>query len=61
MMKISTDMAGNYRCGGSTTYLQEVTNQAIDTYLDRALNATDIAQGITSALQGDDAYRWFID
>ena len=54
-------MAGNYRCGGSTTYLQEVTNQAIDTYLDRALNATDIAQGITSALQGDDAYRWFID
>ena len=33
----------------------------IDTYLDRALNATDIAQGITSALQGDDAYRWFID
>ena len=33
----------------------------IDTYLDRALNATYIAQGITSALQGDDAYRWFID
>lgn len=33
----------------------------IDSFLDRALNATDIAQGITSALHGEEAYKWFID
>lgn len=33
----------------------------IDSFLDRALNATEIAQGITSALHGAEAYKWFID
>lgn len=33
----------------------------IDLFLDRALNATEIAQGITSALHGEEAYKWFID
>lgn len=33
----------------------------IDSFLDRALNATEIAQGITSALHGEEAYKWFID
>lgn len=33
----------------------------IDSFLDRALNATEIAQGITSALHGGETYKWFID
>lgn len=33
----------------------------IDSFLDRAYNATEIAQGINSALHGDERYRWFID
>lgn len=33
----------------------------IDSFLDRALNATEFAQGITSALHGEEAYKWFID
>ena len=33
----------------------------IDSFLDRAHNATEIAQGITSALHGEEAYKWFID
>lgn len=33
----------------------------IDSFLDRALNATEIAQGITSALHGEETYKWFID
>lgn len=33
----------------------------IDSFLDRSLNATEIAQGINSALHGDERYKWFID
>lgn len=33
----------------------------IDSFLDRSLNATEIAQGIDSALHGDERYKWFID
>ena len=33
----------------------------IDSFLDRAYNATEIAQGINSALYGDERYKWFID
>lgn len=33
----------------------------IDSFLDRALNATEIAVGIKEALHGDDRYKWFID
>lgn len=33
----------------------------IDSFLDRAYNATEIAQGINSALHGDERYKWFID
>lgn len=33
----------------------------IDSFLDRSLNATELATGINSALHGDEKYRWFID
>lgn len=33
----------------------------IDSFLDRAYNATEIAQGINAALHGDEKYKWFID
>ncbi|MCM1356897.1 MAG: DUF3871 family protein [Staphylococcus sp.] len=33
----------------------------IDSFLDRSLNATDMALGINSALHGDDRYSWFIN
>ncbi len=33
----------------------------IDSFLDRSLNATELATGIYSALHGDEKYRWFID
>ena len=32
----------------------------IDTYLQRAVNATDVALGINNALHGDSKYSWFI-
>ena len=33
----------------------------IDSFLDRAYNATEIATGINAALHGDEKYKWFID
>ena len=33
----------------------------IDSFLDRSLNATGVAQGINMALHGDERYSWFID
>lgn len=33
----------------------------IDSFLDRAYNATEVAQGINAALHGDERYKWFID
>ena len=33
----------------------------IDAFLDRSLNATEMAVGINSALHGDERYKWFID
>lgn len=33
----------------------------IDSYLQRAVNATDVAVGINNALHGDQKYSWFID
>lgn len=33
----------------------------IDSFLDRAYNATEIATGINAALHGDGRYSWFID
>ena len=32
----------------------------IDTYLKRAVNATDVAVGINNALHGDSTYQWFL-
>ena len=32
----------------------------IDTYLQRAVNATEVTVGINNALHGDEKYRWFI-
>ena len=33
----------------------------IDSFLDRSLNATEMAVGINAALHGDEHYNWFID
>ena len=33
----------------------------IDSFLDRALKATEMALGINAALHGDERYKWFID
>lgn len=33
----------------------------IDSFLDRSLNATEMAVGINVALHGDERYKWFID
>ena len=33
----------------------------IDSFLDRSLNASEIAVGINAALHGDETYKWFID
>ena len=33
----------------------------IDSFLDRSLNASEIAMGINSALHGDEQYKWFIE
>ena len=30
-------------------------------FLDRSLNATEMALGINAALHGDERYKWFID
>ena len=32
----------------------------IDSFLDRSLNATEMAVGINAALHGDEHYKWFI-
>lgn len=37
------------------------TSMYIDSFLDRSLNATEMALGINSALHGDGRYKWFID
>ena len=33
----------------------------IDSFLDRSLNASEIALGINAALHGEEAYKWFIE
>jgi hypothetical protein len=33
----------------------------IDSFLDRSLNATEMAIGINLALHGDEKYKWFIN
>ena len=33
----------------------------IDNFLDRSLNATQLTEGLSRAVQGDSEYRWFID
>ncbi|MEI8203354.1 MAG: DUF3871 family protein [Bacteroidota bacterium] len=33
----------------------------IDNFLDRSVNATELIQGINSALYGDNSYKWFIE
>lgn len=36
-------------------------NSYIDNVLDRSVNATELIQGINSALYGDSKYKWFIE
>ena len=33
----------------------------IDNFLDRALNASQLAEGINKALYGECEYRWFVE
>lgn len=33
----------------------------IDNFLDRSLNAKQLAEGLTRAVRGDSMYRWFIE
>jgi len=33
----------------------------IDNFLDRSLNATELTEGLTRAIQGDRLYGWFIE
>ena len=33
----------------------------IDNFLDRALNASQLAEGINKALSGESEYRWFVE
>ena len=32
----------------------------IDSYLSRAVNATDVSVGLNNALHGDTTYQWFL-
>jgi hypothetical protein len=32
----------------------------IDSYISRAVNATEVATGINNALHGDEKYSWFL-
>ena len=38
-----------------------VKSSYIDSFLDRSLNASEVAMGINAALHGDEKYKWFID
>ena len=35
-------------------------NSYIDSYLQRAINATEVSVGINNALHGDEKYAWFL-
>ena len=39
---------------------QSNKNSYIDSYLQRAVNATEVSVGINNALHGDSKYSWFI-
>ena len=50
-----------YPYGMYITYLQEQNKSSyIDNFLDRAYNATQLADGLNKALYGDSEYAWFI-
>lgn len=59
----------NFRANGSEIDMWRFYNlltganksSYIDSFLDRSLNATEIASGIASVLHGDNQYSWFID
>ena len=38
-----------------------VKSSYVDSFLDRTVNATDIALGINDALHGGERYQWYID
>ena len=49
-----------WKCYGLLTGANK--SSYIDSFLDRSLNATELAIGINDALQGrNDRYKWFID
>lgn len=59
----------NFRCSDNGLSMWKFYNlltganksSYIDSFLDRAYNATEIATGINAALHGDGRYSWFID
>ena len=48
-----------WRCFNLLT--SAVKSSYIDGFLDRSLNASELALGINAALHGDEQYKWFID
>ena len=59
----------NFNCFGNDLNMWKFYNlltganksSYIDSFLDRSLNATEMAVGINAALHGDERYQWFID
>ena len=62
-MKILEALEVNLICGNSIICSLELTKfiHTLTRFLDRSLNATEMALGINSALHGDEKYKWFID
>lgn len=57
------ELFSNYNPAKHIYLMQQLGNTSmyIDSFLDRSLNATEMALGINSALHGDERYKWFID
>ncbi len=54
--------AGKSACGMCTTLLTGANKSSyIDNFLDRSLNATQLAEGLNKALYGENEYSWFIN
>ena len=62
MMKTLAALEVSLICGKFYNLLTGANKSSyIDSFLDRSLNATEMALGINSALHGDEKYKWFID
>ena len=55
-----TDSQVNNVCRGYNLLTEANKSSYIDSYLSRAVNATDVAVGLNNALHGDSTYQWFL-